>query len=185
MPVYSSIGAASKIDLESKPAWAKALGIRVIGTVSTEEKARIAFAAGCEAVINYRTEDFVARVFQLTAGAGVKAVFDSIGKETFRGSLAVLEPRGTLVQFGKASGFPEPLDPFELAPRALFLTWAILPRYNGTTEQLRTSAAEIFAAIQTGILKVDPTSIYRFDQVVQAHHDLEERRTTGAAVLHI
>ena len=165
--------------------WAKSLGLRVIGTVSTSEKARLALAAGCEAVINYRTEDFVARTFELTGGIGVKAVYDSVGRDTFNGSLAVLKPRGTLVQFGKASGFPEPIDPFKLAPRSLFLTWAILPHYVGTPEALATAAADIFSAIQSGVLKVDPTHIYRFDQVVEAHRELEERRTVGAAVMHV
>ena len=96
--------------------WARSLGIHVIGTVSTAEKAQIALQAGCTAVVNYSTEDFVERTFELTGGQGVKAVYDSVGKDTFRGSLAVLRPRGTLVQFGNASGFPEPIDPFELAP---------------------------------------------------------------------
>ncbi len=116
--------------------WASSLGIHVIGTVSTAEKAQIALQAGCTAVVNYSTEDFVERTFELTSGQGVKAVYDSVGKDTFRGSLAVLRPRGTLVQFGKASGFPEPINPFELAPRALYLTWAILPHYNDTPEAL-------------------------------------------------
>jgi NADPH:quinone reductase len=165
--------------------WATSLGIRVIGTVSTKEKARLALEAGCVAVINYNTEDFVARTFALTGGVGVKAVFDSVGKDTFKGSLEVLKPRGALVQFGKASGSPEPIDPFELAPRSLYLTWPILPHYNGTIEELATSAAEIFAAIKSGVLKVDPTNVYRFDQLVDAHRDLEQRRTVGASVLHI
>lgn len=136
-------------------------------------------------MINYRTEDFVARTFELTGGIGVKSVYDSVGRDTFNGSLAVLQPRGTLVQFGKASGFPEPIDPFKLAPRALFLTWAILPHYVGTPEGLATAAADIFSAIQSGVLKVDPTHIYRFDQVVEAHRELEQRRTVGAAVMHV
>ena len=114
-----------------------------------------------------------------------KAVYDSVGKDTFRGSLAVLRPRGTLVQFGNASGFPEPINPFELAPRALYLTWAILPHYNNTPEALAASSADLFDAIQSGILKVDPTNIYPFDQLVHAHQQLEQRRTVGATVLHV
>jgi NADPH2:quinone reductase len=165
--------------------WARSLGIHVIGTVSTAEKAQIALQAGCTAVVNYSTEDFVERTFELTGGQGVKAVYDSVGKDTFRGSLAVLRPRGTLVQFGKASGFPEPISPFELAPRALYLTWAILPHYNNTPEALAASSADLFDAIQSGILKVDPTNIYRFDQLVHAHQQLEQRRTVGATVLHV
>src|SRR6266850_7865943 len=107
--------------------------------------------AGCTAVVNYSTEDFVERTFELTGGQGVKAVYDSVGKDTFRGSLAVLRPRGTLVQFGNASGSPEPISPFELAPRALYLTWAILPHYNNTPEALAASSADLFDAIQSGI----------------------------------
>ena len=97
----------------------------------------------------------------------------------------VWRPRGTLVQFGKASGFPEPINPFELAPRALYLTWAILPHYNNTPEALAASSADLFDAIQSGILKVHPTNIYRFDQLVHAHQQLEQRRTVGATVLHV
>src|SRR6202795_3099292 len=165
--------------------WARSLGIHVIGTVSTADKAQIALQAGCTAAVNYSTEDFVERTFELTAGQGVKAVYDSVGKDTFRGSLAVLRPRGTLVQFGKASGFPEPISPFELAPRALYLTWAILPHYNNPPEALAASSADLFDAIQSGILKVDPTNIYRFDQLIHAHQQLEQRRTVGATVLHV
>src|SRR5712672_3152433 len=96
------------------------------------------------------------------AGNGAAAVFVSVGADTFRGSLAVLRPRGSLVQFGKASGFPEPVDPFELAPRALYLTWPILPHYTSTAEDLAIAAADLFDAIATGILKVDPSNLYPF-----------------------
>jgi len=165
--------------------WAKALGLRVFGTVSTDSKAQVARDAGCDEVINYTTEDFVARVLELTGGVGVNAVFDSVGKDTFLGSLAVLKPRGTLVQFGKASGFPEPFDPFLLMPKALYLTWAILPHYTSSVEDFKTAAADLLGAIESGILKVDPSHVYGFEQVVQAHQDLEERRTTGAVVMRV
>jgi hypothetical protein len=165
--------------------WARSLGIDVIGTVSTAEKAQIALQAGCKAAVNYSTEDFVERTFELTGGLAVKAVYDSVGKDTFRGSLSVLRPRGTLVQFGNASGFPEPINPFEPAPRALYLTWAILPHYNNTPEALAASSADLFHTIKSGILKVDPTNIYRFDQLIHAHQQLEQRRTVGATVLHV
>jgi len=165
--------------------WAKALGLKVIGTVSSNAKAKLARHAGCDHVINYSSEDFVAEALAFTAGNGVAAVFDSVGADTFRGSLAVLRPRGTLVQFGKASGSPEPVDPSELAPRALYLTWPILPHYTSTAEDLAIGAADLFDAIATGILKVDPSNLYPFSQLIEAHHDLEERRTTGAAVLRV
>src|SRR5712664_2324276 len=159
--------------------------LKVLGTVSSDAKAKLARHAGCDHVINYSSEDFVAEALAFTAGNGVAAVFDSVGADTFRGSLAVLRPRGTLVQFGKASGFPEPVDPFELAPRALYLTWPILPHYTSTAEDLAIAAADLFDAIATGILKVDPSNRYPFSQLIEAHHDLEERRTTGAAVLRV
>lgn len=165
--------------------WAKSLGYLVIGTVSSDSKAEVARQAGCDHVINYRTEDFVARTFELTDGLGVDAVFDSVGRDTFRGSLAVLKVRGTLVQFGKASGEIAPFDPYELGPRGLHLTWPMLQHYVTTPAETAEAAADLFAAIQSGILQVDPSRIYSFDDVVQAHHDLEERRTTGSAVLRV
>ncbi|AHZ72823.1 MULTISPECIES: quinone oxidoreductase [Pseudomonas] len=163
--------------------WAKALGIRVIGTVSSDEKMAIALAAGCSHVINYRTENFAHRVMELTNNVGVKAVFDSVGKDTFVDSLSVLQPRGTLVVFGKASGNPPLINPFDLAPRSLNLTWPVLPVYVATAEQLAVAAQDLFNAITTGIINVEPGRVYPFDQLVDAHRDLEERRTTGATVL--
>lgn len=163
--------------------WAKALGIQVIGTVSTDEKAEVARAAGCKYVINYRHENFKDRVMEMTGGVGVKAVFDSVGKDTFVDSLAVLQPKGTLVVFGKASGNPPLVDPFELAPRSLKLTWPVLPVFVATAPELASAAADLFHAIETGVIVVEPDKVYPFEQLVQAHRDLEERRTTGAAVL--
>lgn len=163
--------------------WAKALGLRVIGTVSSDEKMAIALQAGCSHVINYRTENFAARVMQITGNEGVKAVFDSVGKDTFVDSLAVLQPRGTLVVFGKASGNPPLINPFDLAPRSLNLTWPVLPVYVATPQQLAAAAEDLFRAIQTGIINVEPSRVYPFEQLREAHRDLEERRTTGAAVL--
>ncbi|MDR9754350.1 quinone oxidoreductase [Pseudomonas sp. SZMC_28357] len=165
--------------------WAKALGLQVIGTVSSDEKAAIARAAGCDHVINYRTENFAERVQQLTEGAGVHAVFDSVGKDTFNDSLAVLAPRGTLVVFGKASGNPPLIDPFALAPRSLKLTWPVLPVFVATAPQLAAAAKDLFNAIDSGLINVEPSRIYPFEQLVEAHADLEERRTTGAAVLQV
>jgi len=165
--------------------WAKALGLRVIGTVSSDDKATIARAAGCDHVINYRNENFAERVQQLTDGVGVKAVFDSVGKDTFNDSLAVLAPRGTLVVFGKASGNPPLIDPFALAPRSLKITWPVLPVFVATAPQLASAAKDLFDAIDGGLIKVEPSRVYPFEQLVEAHRDLEERRTTGAAVLKV
>ena len=176
---HAAAGGVGKIFCQ----WANALGLRVIGTVSSEAKAAVAKGAGCTHVINYSNEDFVERVMALTDGCGVKAVFDSVGKDTFKGSLAVLRPKGTLVVFGKASGNPPLIDPFELAPRSLKLTWPVLPVYVSTAGELADAAADLFHAIETGVINVEPDAVYPFSQLVDAHRDLEERRTTGAAVL--
>lgn len=164
--------------------WATALGLHVIGTVSSEHKAALARQAGCEHVINYSSENFVERVMEITAGQGVRAVFDSVGKDTFKDSLKTLAIRGAMVVFGKASGDLPAIDPFELAPRALSLAWPILPHYVATPQELAAAAADLFAAIQSGMVKVDPTRIYAFDELVQAHSDMEQRKTVGAVVLH-
>ncbi|VVP66358.1 Quinone oxidoreductase 1 [Pseudomonas fluorescens] len=163
--------------------WATALGIRVIGTVSSEEKMTIALQSGCSQVINYRTEDFASQVMELTGGIGVKAVFDSVGKDTFVDSLSVLQPRGTLVVFGKASGNPPLINPFDLAPRSLSLTWPVLPVYVATPRQLADAARDLFDAIETRLIEVEPSRVYPFEQLIDAHRDLEERRTTGSAIL--
>jgi NADPH2:quinone reductase len=165
--------------------WGRALGLRVIGTVSNDHKAQVARDAGCAEVINYRTENFVERVRALTDGIGVKAVFDSVGKDTFRGSLDVLVSRGTLVSFGRASGDAPMIDPFELAARALYLTWPNLSVYMSARDSLVTAANDLFAAIYYGFISVKPSRVYPFDCIVDAHRDLESRLTTGAAVLHI
>lgn len=163
--------------------WATALGLRVIGTVSDDNKARIAREAGCTDVINYRTENFVERVLDLTGGKGVRAVFDSVGKDTFRDSLKVLATRGTLITFGKASGDLPDMNAFELAPRAQQLAWPILPQYVATPEELAEAAADLFDAVKSGIVKIAPSRVYAFEDLAQAHRDLEERRSVGAAVL--
>jgi NADPH2:quinone reductase len=163
--------------------WARALGVRVIGTVSSEAKAAAARQAGCVEVIDYVKEDFVARVRKLTGGEGVAAVFDSIGRDTFLKSLEVLRPRGALVAFGQASGSPPPFDPFLLAPKALHVTWPGRHIYTASREELATSAADLFAAIRDGVLNVAPSRTYTLDDIVLAHRDLESRQIIGAAVI--
>jgi NADPH2:quinone reductase len=163
--------------------WARALGIRVIGTVSDESKAAVARTAGCFEVINYSKENFVERVHTITNGAGVAAVYDAIGRDTFLDSLRTLRPRGTLVVFGKASGDPPPLDPFLLAPKSLYVTWPIRPVYTEHRAQLEAAAADLFDAIQRGILDVGPSRTYGLDDIVIAHHDLEGRSITGAGII--
>jgi NADPH2:quinone reductase len=163
--------------------WARALGVRVIGTVSNEAKAAAARRAGCVEVIDYVKEDFVARVRDLTGGEGVAAVFDSIGRDTFLKSLEVLRPRGVLAAFGQASGSPPAFDPFLLAPKALHVTWPGRHVYTVSRQQLETSAADLFDAIRKGILDVGPARTYAFDDIASAHRDLESRQIIGAAVI--
>ena len=164
--------------------WARAEGIRVIGTVSSDEKAAAAREAGCFEVINYSKEDFVARTLAITAGEGVAAVYDSVGKDTFMKSLQALRPRGTLVAFGKASGDPPPFDPFLLAAKSLYVTWPIRPTYTASREQNERAAKDLFDAIERGVLKANPNRIYHLDEIVRAHRALEYRSTMGAAVIY-
>lgn len=163
--------------------WARALGIRVIGTVSDDAKAIAARNAGCVEVINYVRQDFVERVRALTNGQGVAAAFDSIGRDTFLKSLEVLRPRGALVAFGQASGSPPAFDPFLLAPKALYVTWPGRHVYAASRQEIETSAADLFDAIREGILNVGPSRTYAFDDIVSAHRDLESRKIIGAAVM--
>ena len=163
--------------------WARALGVRVIGTVSNDAKAAAARQAGCIEVIDYAKEDFLARVRDLTGGEGVAAVFDSIGRDTFMKSLGVLRPRGVLVAFGQASGSPPAFDPFLLAPKALHVTWPGRHMYTASRQQLETSAADLFDAIREGILEVGPSRTYAFEDIISAHRDLESRQIIGAAVI--
>lgn len=163
--------------------WGKALGLNIIGTVSTDEKAEVARKNGCSHVINYKTENFLERVLEISDGKGVRAVFDSVGKDTFQQSLKALAVKGMLVVFGKASGDLPDLNPFDLAPRALQLAWPILPHYVSTRDELVKAADDLFEAIRSGIVSAKPDRVYTFDQLVQAHSDLEERRTVGATVL--
>jgi NADPH:quinone reductase len=163
--------------------WARALGVRVIGTVSNDAKAAAARQAGCIEVIDYATEDSLARVRDLTGGEGVAAVFDSIGRDTFMKSLEVLRPRGVLVAFGQASGSPPAFDPFLLAPKALHVTWPGRHIYTASRQQLETSAADLFDAIREGILEVGPSRTYAFEDIISAHRDLESRQIIGAAVI--
>ena len=127
--------------------WARAVGIRVIGTVSDDAKVAVARHAGCVEVINYDRQDFVERVRAITNGEGVAAVFDAFGRDMFLKSLETLRPRGVLAAFGKASGDPPALDPFLLAPKSLYVTWPIRPIYTASRQQLEASAADVFDAI--------------------------------------
>jgi len=163
--------------------WANALGATVIGTVSTEEKAAQAVEDGCHHVINYTKEDFVAIVDKITAGKGVNVVYDSVGKDTFKGSLACLMIRGYMVAFGQSSGLPDPILLSDLAPKSLFLTRPVLFGYNTTREELLECAGEVFANVESGILKVRTNHIYPLSEAAKAHGDLQARKTSGSVVL--
>jgi NADPH2:quinone reductase len=164
--------------------WAKALGATVIGTVGSDEKAALARAHGCDHPIVYTRENFVARVREITGGAGVPVVYDSIGKDTFIGSLDCLRPLGMMVSFGSASGPVPPFDLAELAKRgSLFLTRPSLFAYTAQRADLLQSAGELFDMVTAGKLKVEVNQTYALKDAAQAHADLEARRTTGSTIL--
>ncbi|TQD99014.1 hypothetical protein C1H46_015381 [Malus baccata] len=163
--------------------WANALGATVIGTVSTKEKAAQAKEDGCHHVIIYKEEDFVARVKELTSNNGVEVVYDSVGKDTFEGSLEVLKLRGYMVSFGQSSGAPDPVPLSAIAAKSLFLTRPSLFHYAATREELLEAAGEVFANVASGILRVRVNHTYSLSEAAQAHTDLENRKTSGSIVL--
>jgi NADPH2:quinone reductase len=164
--------------------WAKHLGATVIGTVSTPEKAELAASHGCDHPINYRDEDFVERVRQLTDGAGVPVVYDSVGRDTFDRSLDCLRPLGLMVTFGQSSGSVPPLAVHKLtAHGSLFLTRPTLATYTATREQLTSNAQELFDVVAEGAVKIEINQTYPLHEATHAHRDLEGRQTTGATVL--
>ncbi|HIP80116.1 MAG TPA: quinone oxidoreductase [Kiloniellaceae bacterium] len=164
--------------------WLNHLGATVIGTVGSDEKAALAKAHGCHHTINYREEDFTARVRDLTDGAGVPVVYDSIGKDTFEGSLDCLRPRGLMVSFGNASGPVPPFNPAILGQKgSLYLTRPSLLNYNVQREDLEASAAALFEVVTAGKVKIEVNQTYPLSETAQAHSDLEARKTTGSTVL--
>ncbi|XP_073316179.1 uncharacterized protein [Primulina huaijiensis] len=163
--------------------WANACGATVIGAVSTKEKAAQAKEDGCHHTIVYKDEDFVTRVQEITSGKGVEVVYDSVGKDTFEGSLACLKLAGYMVSFGQSSGAPDPVPLSALAAKSLFLTRPTLMHYNVTRDQLLEAAGELFANVVSGVLRVRGNHTYPLSQAAQAHSDLESRKTTGSVVL--
>lgn len=164
--------------------WLKSLGVIVIGTVSTEEKATAARAHGCDHVILYSRDDFRDRVGQITGGKGVKVVYDSVGADTFLHSLDCLQPRGTLVSFGESSGPVAPLPIGMLGAKgSLFVTRPSLAHYTADRAEYEAAARRLFSAMESGTIKAEPPCTYDLRQVAQAHADLEGRKTTGAVVL--
>lgn len=162
--------------------YARSLGARVLATTSTAEKEKLALEAGAEIVFSY--DDFAEQVRAATDGAGVAAVYDGVGKNTFDGSLASLRLRGTLALFGAASGPVPPFDPQRLnAAGSVFLARPMLKHFITTREELDWRAGEVFAAVAAGELKVRIGGRYRLSEAAQAHTDLQSRRTTGKLVL--
>ncbi|HEX6073477.1 MAG TPA: quinone oxidoreductase [Sphingomicrobium sp.] len=166
--------------------WAKALGARVIGTVSTDDKAELARAHGCDHPIVYTRQDFVAEVERITGGARLPVVYDGVGRETFLKSLDCLHRRGLMVSFGNASGPVDPFPPTLLAQKgSLFLTRPTMLDYVATREELELAAGDLFEMVTSGKVKIEVKQRIPLRDAAEAHRLLERRKTTGSTVLTI
>ena len=164
--------------------WARALGLRLIGTAGSEAKCALALANGAEHAINYAAEDFLARVKEITDGKGVKVVYDSVGKDTWDKSLDCLAPFGLMASFGNASGPVAPMAPGMLGPKgSLYLTRQTLFTHIATRESTQAMADELFDVVVSGKVQVHIAQRYTLENVQQAHRDLEARQTTGCTIL--
>ena len=164
--------------------WANALGARVIGTVSTDAKAATARAHGCDHPIVYTRDDFVAEAERITDGAKLPVVYDSVGRDTFLRSLDCLAPRGLMVNYGNASGPPEPIAPGVLQQKgSLFLTRPTLFHYIAAREELEQSAGELFAMVTSGKIEIAIGQRFPLSEAAEAHRALEARATSGSTVL--
>lgn len=164
--------------------WAKLLGITVIGTTSSDEKAAVARAHGCDHVIDYSREDVAQRVREMTDGRGVDVVFDSVGKSTFMGSLDSLKRRGLLVCVGTASGTIPPFDPQLLAMKgSLYLTRPALADFIADPAEKAALADEVFGHVAAGRIRIEVNQRYALEDAVRAHAELESRKTTGSSIL--
>ncbi len=164
--------------------WAKALGLQLIGTAGSDAKCRMALDHGAAYAINYSTEDFAARVKEITGGKGVKVVYDSVGKDTFEGSLACLRPFGLLASFGNGSGPVPPVNIGTLGAKgSLYITRPTLFTHIATRESCQAMADDLFAVVESGQVKIPIDQRYTLQDVQQAHRDLEARKTTGCTVL--
>jgi NADPH2:quinone reductase len=166
--------------------WANALGATVIGTVSTEEKAELARAHGCDHPILYTKQDFVAEVAKITAGQKVPVVYDSVGKTTFMQSLDCLRPRGLMVSFGYASGPVDPISPLVLSQKgSLFLTRPTLFHYIASRAELEQSARELFDIVRSGKVKIEVKQRFALRDAAEAHRALEARKTSGSTIFEV
>ena len=164
--------------------WAKALGLQLIGTAGGAAKCALAKEHGAAHAIDYTSEDFVARVKDITGGKGVKVVYDSIGKDTFERSLDCLRPFGLMASFGNASGPVPPFAVGSLGPKgSLYITRATLFTHMATREATQAMADDLFSVVQSGAVKIRIDQRYALADVAQAHRDLESRKTTGCSVL--
>ena len=164
--------------------WARALGLQLIATAGTDAKCQLALANGAAHAINYHTEDFAARVKDITAGQGVKVVYDSVGKDTWDKSLECLRPFGLMASFGNASGPVAPFAPGMLGAKgSLYVTRQTLFTHIATRESTQAMADELFAVVASGQVKIHIDQRYPLAQVQQAHRDLEARKTTGSTIL--
>ncbi len=164
--------------------WAKHLGATVIGTVSSDAKAEVARAHGCDHPVVYTREDFVERVREITNGEGLPVVYDSVGKATFEGSLKCLRRRGTMASFGEASGDPDPMPPRRLGQLgSIYLTHPSVSNFIVSRADLLASANDLFAMVESGKIRIEISNTYPLRDAPRAHADLESRKTTGSIVL--
>jgi len=164
--------------------WARALGLELIATAGSDAKCQLALANGAAHAINYRTEDFAARVKEITQGQGVKVVYDSVGKDTWEKSLDCLRPFGLMASFGNASGPVPPFAPASLGGRgSLYVTRQTLFTHIATRASTQAMADELFAVVESGQVKIHIAQRYALRDVQQAHRDLEARKTTGSTIL--
>ncbi len=164
--------------------WAKALGYQLIGTAGSDAKCALAKEYGATHVINYSTEDFAARVKEITGGKGVKVVYDSVGKDTWDQSLDCLSPFGLMASFGNASGVVPPFAPGSLGAKgSIYVTRQTLFTHIATRESTQAMADDLFAMVASGAVKIKIDQRYKLEDVQQAHRDLEARKTTGCTIL--
>ena len=177
--VHAAAGGAGQIICQ----WAKALGATVIGTVGTDEKAALVKGLGVDHAIVYTREDFAGRVMEITEGRGVPVVYDSVGKDTFMGSLDCLRPMGHAINYGTASGQVEPFPLQNLHAKSLTVTRPTLATFIASREDLEAASETVFGVLRDGTVKVEITARYDLKDTAQAHRDLESRNTTGAMIL--
>jgi NADPH2:quinone reductase len=163
--------------------WARALGYRLIATAGSDEKCALALANGADVAINYRREDFVQRVHELTGGQGVKAVYDSVGKDTWDGSLQCLRSFGLMASFGNASGAVPPFTLAALAGKGLYVTRPSIYTHIATRERCQQMADDLFGMVTSGQVKIHVDQRFPLAEVQAAHRALEARQTTGSTVL--